>query len=229
MRQIKIFSDKRHNDECAYCGGVPDTRDHVPSKILLESSFPENIPVVPCCLECNRGFSLDEEYFACLIECIICGTIDIDNLKRDKIKRILSESKKLHEKIKNALFVEDNHPYFIIENERFINVILKLAYGHIKFELSQTKYEKPKSIWYKALNSLNIEEYNHYFELTELGISPEIGSRSTQNIYISENNDIIDLWNTVQENIYTYSVTQTAEYVKVRIIIWNYIVCEIIW
>lgn len=68
MKQIKTFSDLRLNTQCAYCGEYPETRDHVPSKIILENPFPENLPVVPSCLKCNNGFSLDEEYFACLIE-----------------------------------------------------------------------------------------------------------------------------------------------------------------
>ena len=92
MKQIRTFSDERLDEFCSYCGKKPETRDHVPSKVLLDKPFPENLPIVPACKKCNEDLSLDEEYFSCLIECILCGTTEIDKLKREKIKKILSES-----------------------------------------------------------------------------------------------------------------------------------------
>ena len=36
-----LFIDERHTGMCVYCGTHPDTRDHVPSKVLLdEHGFP---------------------------------------------------------------------------------------------------------------------------------------------------------------------------------------------
>ena len=88
MKQIKTFSDNRLDYYCCYCGNAPDSRDYVPSRILLDEPYPENLPVVPSCSKCNNSLSLDEEYFACLIECILCGTTNIQRLKREKIKKI---------------------------------------------------------------------------------------------------------------------------------------------
>ena len=85
MEQIKPFSDSRLEGYCAYCGDITNTRDHVPSKILLDEPYPENLPVVPACSKCNQGFSLDEEYLACLIECIIVGSTKPRDVKRDKM------------------------------------------------------------------------------------------------------------------------------------------------
>ena len=82
MDNLRPFSDIRLSNSCSYCGETnPDTRDHVPSKVLLDPPYPNNLPVVPCCNDCNTKFSLDEEYFACLIECIIHGTTDITKPK----------------------------------------------------------------------------------------------------------------------------------------------------
>lgn len=89
MKQIKKISDFRLEGYCVYCGGKPETRDHVPSKIILDKPFPENLPVVPACNKCNQDFSKDEEYFACLIECVLRGTTEPVKLKREKIKDIL--------------------------------------------------------------------------------------------------------------------------------------------
>lgn len=73
------YSDERYDGLCSYYG---DTKDHVPSKVLLDNEFPENMYEVDCCLECNQGFSADEVYFACLIECIIHGSADREKLGR---------------------------------------------------------------------------------------------------------------------------------------------------
>ena len=83
MIQRTHHSDERLDLICSYCGiNNPDTRDHVPSKILLDQPYPENLPVVPCCSKCNRSFSLDEEYVACLLECI--GS----NMKHTKLTKV---------------------------------------------------------------------------------------------------------------------------------------------
>jgi len=229
LRQIKTFSDSRLDTQCAYCGKLPDTRDHVPSKILLEKPFPENIPVVPSCLECNSGFSLDEEYFACMIECLISGTTDLDKLSRESIIKILKRKKKLKARLDNSFINENGETYFKIEPERIENVILKLAYGHVKYENSDRKYEKPKHLGFVPIETLTEEELNSFFVTTELQKTPEIGSRAMQNMYITPEEIPIDNWIVVQNGIYQYSVTPTIGSVKVRILIWNYLACEIVW
>ncbi len=229
MRQIKTFSDSRLDTQCAYCGEFPDTRDHVPSKILLEKPFPENLPVVPSCLRCNNGFSLDEEYFACLIECLIFGTTDLEKLSRESIVKILKRKSKLKTRLDNAFTTENGESFFKIESDRIENVILKLAYGHVKFENSARQYDKPEHIGFVPIESLSEEEQNSFFEITELQKSPEIGSRAMQNLYITQDGTPIDNWITVQEGIYQYSVTPTIGNLKVRILIWNYLACEVVW
>ena len=75
MDPRKLFVDERLTGKCIYCGRNPETRDHVPSRVLLDKPFPDNLPVVDACRTCNEDFSQDEEYLACLIECAICGTV----------------------------------------------------------------------------------------------------------------------------------------------------------
>jgi hypothetical protein len=147
LEQIKTFSDKRLDSYCAFCGEHPDTKDHVPSKVLLEKPFPENLPVVPACLECNRSFSLDEEYVACLIECTLHGTTDPNKLTRDKISKILLRKKNLKARLEKAKTVVSNNIYFQAEEKRVRNVVLKLAQGHSRFENSESQLEEPISIW----------------------------------------------------------------------------------
>jgi hypothetical protein len=52
---------------CVYCGerqGI--TRDHIPPKGLFSKPRP-NLVTVPCCVECQSGQSLDDEYFLHMI------------------------------------------------------------------------------------------------------------------------------------------------------------------
>jgi hypothetical protein len=49
---------------CAYCGALGlITDDHVPPRNLFPAPRPNNLLVVPSCLRCNQGASLDDEYF----------------------------------------------------------------------------------------------------------------------------------------------------------------------
>src|SRR5437588_10375610 len=95
MRQLTNYGDTRQVEACAYCGKAIQTRDHAPSKVLLDEPFPENLPVVPACLPCNNKASFDEEYLACLVECVICGTTDPAKVGREKIRCALARQRAL--------------------------------------------------------------------------------------------------------------------------------------
>ena len=66
MKQLKDFVDTRQKAWCIHCGAslgsVQTSRDHVPSKVLLNRPLPENVPVVTICAPCNASFAHDEEY-----------------------------------------------------------------------------------------------------------------------------------------------------------------------
>ena len=49
MDPRQLFFDDRFKDACAYCGNNADTRDHVPSKVLLDEPLPPDLPVVAAC------------------------------------------------------------------------------------------------------------------------------------------------------------------------------------
>jgi hypothetical protein len=229
VRQIQTFSDQRLDNLCSYCGDFPDTRDHVPSKILLDEPFPENLPIVPCCLKCNQDFSLDEEYFACAIECMIYGTTEINKLKRQKIKSILSKKEELRQRIESSFISENGNKYFKIENERFTKIIIKLAKGHAKYENSQLLFENPTSIWMKPLNAMDKDEIEIFFAQTEIGIVSEIGSRSFKNMFIGSNQYVYSQWITVQDNNYEYSVVDSFEVFVVKILIMDLLAIEVSW
>jgi hypothetical protein len=89
MEQLRNYGDQRNQEWCVHCGDPGETRDHIPSRILLDEPYPENLPVVAACRSCNAGFSLDEEYFACLVECVLAGGVEPERQLRPKIRRFL--------------------------------------------------------------------------------------------------------------------------------------------
>lgn len=228
MRAIPTFSDERLDMTCTYCGDKHGTRDHLPSKILLDEPFPENLPVVFCCDECNQSFSLDEQYFACSIECIIHGTTEIEKLERAKIKNVLSKNEKLQQRIENSFSYKNNIKVFSFEENRFKNVITKLAKGHIKFETSEPKFDDPKHIGITTINKMSDEEIDSFFETKELDIAPEVGSRGTMNVHFADNVPYLN-WENVQDKVYQYCVIQSKTSTQVKIFIQNYFVIQVIW
>ena len=214
---------------CSYCGESPDTRDHVPSRILLEEPYPQNLPVVPCCDKCNQGFSLDEEYIACLLECVLCGTTDIEQLQREKIKRILQNKEPLRQKILKSKVEIEGQVSFNVELDRMENVLIKLAKGHAKYENSEPIFEKPTSIGFKPVPTMTQNEIDTFLADTPLTKSPEVGSRAMQNFLIDSNNNTYSHWTIVQPEIYSYSVSVTPGRLSVKIILWDYLAAEVIW
>jgi hypothetical protein len=85
--------------ECAYCPSPATTRDHIPPQGIFAKGMP-NKPWVPCCLECNRGASKDDEYMqriAMLCGAEGCGDAqDVEErfmraLKREEAKGLQTE------------------------------------------------------------------------------------------------------------------------------------------
>lgn len=107
MEQHKNFGDFRQTLFCIYCGGATETKDHVPPRILLDEPHPENLHKVPACLICNNGFSFDEEYFACLIECAVCGETNPIRLEREKIRKTLAKQPLLLTRLEQARSINE--------------------------------------------------------------------------------------------------------------------------
>ncbi len=147
MDPRQLFVDERLIGSCVYCGAEPDSRDHVPSKILLDDPLPPDVLVVEACSTCNGDFSLDEEYLACFLECVIAGSSDPTSLYRPKIKNILARKVELANRIQSScrrgkggwLTWEPEEP-------RVRNVVLKLARGHAAFELNLPQIDDPDEV-----------------------------------------------------------------------------------
>lgn len=228
MDPKKLFIDDRMKDICVYCGGLPDTRDHVPSRVLLDEPYPENLPVVASCKTCNQGFSASEEYFACLIECVIRGTtIPNENFRR-KVFDTLKARPSIASRIENRKRIDCNGVYvWMPEAERVKEVVLKLARGHIAYELGLQRADIPDFIMIMPLYAMTDEQLESFISLPTLQLYPEIGSRAYIKLFTDKPN-AFENWLIVQDGLYEYALGQ-SEGDWVKIIINEYLACHVAW
>jgi hypothetical protein len=227
MDHFNSYADSRLIAACIYCGAGTETRDHCPSRILLDEPYPENLPIVPACGACNGGFSLDEEYFACLVECARTGSIE--TVQRPKIRRILKDSPALAAKLGNARKATDNgETLFSVEGERIKAIALKLARGHAAFELSRTARQEPSHIMITPLHVMAAEARQHFETPPPVSGYPEVGSRAMQRMFVVGDSIFGPGWIDVQDGQYRYlAVTEGA--FMIRFVVGEYLACEIIW
>ena len=145
MQQLRCYGDDRNKGFCVHCGGPDETVDHVPSKVLLDEPYPENLMATSACRKCNNGLSLDEEYLACLLECVIAGDTAPENLHRAKIARILQENSSLSVRLQRARSDGEEGPVWAAESDRVSRVVLKLARCHAAFELNEPQLDERNS------------------------------------------------------------------------------------
>lgn len=227
MDPKKLFIDDRMRGICAYCGRRPNSRDHVPSKILLDKPYPDNLPIAESCLSCNNGFAPDEEYLACFIECVINGTSIPNENFRPKIIETLTNRPLIAARIENSKKLDANgNLIWIPEIERIKTVMLKLARGHIAYELGIQRLDEPEFINFFPLTMLSADDLENFYSLPSHGLFPEIGSRAFINLWSGET--AFENWFTIQKDRYEYSIGQShGDWVK--IIIRNYLGCHVVW
>lgn len=229
MDPKQLFADSRLSGFCVYCGGPPDTRDHVPSRVLLDEPFPDNLPIVECCADCNHAFSLHEEYGACFLSCVICGSTDPEQQPRPKITRILRDSPSIAARIQSSLLPSDsNELVWSPELDRIQTVIVKLARGHIAYELSLPRTEEPISVQMMPLALMPPDSAATFLSDQPTPFWPEIGSRAFIRACKTFDRQSVDSWRVVQPGAYQYLVSQ-SEGDFVRLLIADYLACEVCW
>lgn len=234
MDPRQLFSDERFNGVCAFCGNASDTNDHIPSKVLLDTPYPEDLPGVGACFPCNNGFSLDEEYLASFIECVICGTTDPALLRRTKIQKILQRKPALAAQIEAAKRQsESGQLIWVPEAERVRNVVLKLARGHAAFAFSEPRLDEPEQVAFVPLATLS-EQQRRSFETVNseggLGGWPEIGSRAFLQLF-AVGGEVFNAeggWTVLQEGRYRYALPDLDGF-SVRMVLSEYLACEVVW
>lgn len=224
MIQRRQFSDTRLDDFCAYCGGIPSTRDHVPPRVFLDEPFPENLMGVPSCRKCNQGASKDEEYAACFIECLRIGTTEIASIEREKIKRILERKPNLKAMIQRDLEAQVDSNEYQVWSRRMWKVLIKIAQGHARFENSEHELDPPVSLKWDFLGAMSDEDVRDFLSPLPIDLWPEVGSRAM----IGFLNEPTSFWTPVQEGNYAYA-TRFGARRTVRFILRDCFAVEVVW
>lgn len=232
MKQLCNYGDERQLARCVYCAGRTETRDHVPSKVLLDEPYPENLPVVPACGSCNAGFSLDEEYLACLVDCVLTGSVDAHGRHRDKIQRILARKPALALRLTQGRTEANGEVAFVPEADRVRNVVLKLARGHVAFELNEPQLDEPDALSFVPLALMDPDTRTTFESPRQTSILPEVGSRAMQRVVVACQGEAEWIasadWITVQAGRYRY-MADVGDGAIVRVVLSEYLGCEVVW
>ena len=220
------FVDKRLNyNICSLCGNPkPDSKEHVIPKVFLEKPFPNDLPTTISCRKCNENYSKDEQYLACLIECVICGTTDPNKIERKRISRTLKKSPNLRKMLENNKTITDKGDiFFNIDSARVENVLIKLARAHLFHYINEINYEKPLFLKYEPIINFSPKE-KALFLKNEGKLYPELGSR----YFISSIEKNID-WHIIQRDSFKFLIEVKSDYNTVKFLIRNYLACIVAW
>ncbi len=205
------------------------TRDHCPSRVLLDEPYPANLPVVPACSNCNTRFSPHEQYLACLISCVLAGSTDPTKIARLKIQRILSDTPALRARIEQSRSESADGIVFSPEYERVSAVITKLAQGHALYELHEPHPDPPDAIQITPFGLMSESDRDAFESSRTGGLStwPEVGSRAMQRM-VGIDTPPEYPWLVVQPGLYRFHASVTSG-ISIRIVIHEYLACHVLW
>lgn len=239
LRHKVVYKEGQYSD-CIYCGKQAKTREHIPSKVFLEKPFPDNLGIVPACVECNKSFSKDELFLSLLIEILKSKHYGHSYVFTEDTAGRMVYNKTLVKEIETT--IEKNR--LTQFEDRISKIIFKLAIGHSVFELSEGYCLNNGSLRYSFANMMSHEEIEEFKLPFNIGDSllPEIGSRVYDRIMVIE----LDLaavhsseqklktqlvlldWIDVQDNKYIYTCYRFGEEIVVKLIISDFLYAEVI-
>ncbi len=145
MKRVECYCDGRILTGCFHCGGLADTVDHTPPKVLLDKPYPEEMIVVPSCYACNNSASLDESWLACVIDCVVTGEVDAGRVSRPAIAKMLAHSPALAASMAAIRTVDETGTTFSPDMERVRRIVTKIARAHAAYELHENFEHEPLS------------------------------------------------------------------------------------
>jgi hypothetical protein len=231
MQHLHNFADSRNaaDECCVHCGSsTPDSREHTPSRILLDKPYPANLHVPPACAKCNVASSADEEYVACLVECTLHGHVDPERLSRPEVGRILREKPALAARIIAARTVDGERTSFAVEMSRVHVVLLKLARAHAAYELNEPQLGEPARIDCVPLFLMTDEQRGQFENPPSTAFWPEVGSRAMQRL-AGVGDPLHGSWFVVQNDRYRFCTGTIGDTVFVRIVLSEYLGAEVAW
>lgn len=238
--------DARQKGWCIHCGAVlgrARTRDHVPTRALLDKPYASDLPVVDVCRKCNGGFSKDEQYFVALLGCILSGSAAIDEQSDPRTALMLRQNPGLRERIARSRRLETSAAGHTVvswscEVSRLERVLVKNARGHVLFECNEPVFSEPLRVCIATLESMSDLERWEFELLSDtfttqlesdagLALLPEVGSRAMMRAFSSKDAD--QGWVVVQQGVYRYAVKQRGTVTTVRSVLREHIATEVTW
>ena len=171
MKQLKDCSEVRNHGPCIHCKNGLDegnsNRDHVPIRAPLNMPYPDDLPIVEVCGECNNGDSKDEEYLGALIACVISGSVEVSRHDFSFASEILARTPGLAVRIETARKDQltlwgDADIRWPTELDRAENVVVKNARGHALHELALPLHVQPSHVAIFAVLLLSDSRSNQF-------------------------------------------------------------------
>ena len=222
--------EKSKGNGCIYCGKPATTREHTPSKVFLLEPYPENLPTIPACFECNNGYSEDENYVSCFLD-VLKSYVYLDYTRQTQTDSRLLKDEKLQKTLQEQIQVKDGKVYFQLDEQRICRILLKLARGHAGFELDYVNFDDTEiDIWYGFAFNMSEDEIEEFNGIPTYQLYPEVGSRG---MYLIQNLNTGDVqtfarWIEVQDGQYRYQVSYNDnDGIVVKIVIFEFLYCEV--
>jgi len=229
MRKLQNFGDDRNKGSCVHCGGPNETRDHAPSIVFLDEPLPPDLPASPSCAACNQGFSNDEAYLACLLECVAVGSANPSVIEREKIAALMRRRPALVAELAALRQQDESRIVFSFDQQRVGNIVLKLARCHAAFELNEPRTDQPDFVWFTPLSLMTVEGRNMFENGGgDFTVWPEVGSRAMQRLIVGDDDAFDEGWLDVQPGRYRFRTSQHCG-LRVSIVIREYLACEVGW
>ncbi|UWR51660.1 HNH endonuclease [Phaeobacter inhibens] len=235
VKDFDDFSDTRNKAWCFHCsrllGSRNTNREHIPTKSLLTKPYPENLPTVHVCSECNESFSLDEQYFVAFLSAVLSGTTNPDE-QRLKAGQSAFKNENLRKRIERAKtgpIYAQREPNTVWEPEgkRIENVIVKNARGHAFFENGEPIFDDPSFVEVFPIPCATEDQISLLLHFSPFATWPEVGSRWMQRL-LEEDNFDSDGFYVVQPEFYRFRI-DFDQGVTVKSIINEYLATVVAW
>ncbi|MGA5312298.1 hypothetical protein [Micromonospora taraxaci] len=218
----EIFVDERLLGFCIFCGGEPDTRDHVPPKVFLDKPYPDNLLIVGSCDECNGGLSLDEQFVACLLEVVMCGTVEPAGLRRLNIARTLTRSPALAAQLGHGL--QPGGGFLVSEQDgrRLARVLGKIGRALWAYQTQEPTGSLAARVSWNAWLTMDEDQRTAFLAVRD-EVFPELGSRMFIRLFDGGPNR----WMVVQEGRFAYAVEVLEGGGRVKFIVGDYLAGQV--
>ncbi len=224
--------EKTKGNGCIYCGKPATTREHTPSKTFLRKPYPNNLPTIPACFECNNSYSEDEKYVSCFLD-VLKSYVYSNYTRESQTDNRLSKDKTLKATLEKQIHSREEKIIFQPDGQRISRILIKLARGHAGYELDYVYFDDTvHSFWCNFVFNMTKDETNEFNSIPTYNFSSEVGSRGMP---LFQNLDTgyaqtIARWIDVQDGQYRYQVFYDSnENIGVKIVIYEFLYCKVIF